>query len=155
MSIGICTACSHLLIMWRWRYWSQRRNLIGAHWCLLVPSGARWWGTKRTILTPAGTRWPPFGTRLITTVSWANNFELDYFSSNIEKRDVGKIAVAPFCCHRNSKVTVLTSKCLQHTVTVFNQFPDFLKIWSKVTLVICRPTVTKAMRRTTNYIAQK
>ena len=109
MSIGICTACSHLLLMWRWRYWSQRRNLIGAHWCPFVPSGARWWGTKRTILTPAGTRWPPFGTRLITTVSWANNFELDYFTSNIEKR-----------CWENSTGPILLSSelesyCLQHT----------------------------------------
>ena len=149
MSIGICNACSHLLLMWRWRYWSQRRNLIGAHWCPFVPSGARWWGTKRTILTPAGTRWPPFGTRLITTVSWANNFELDYFSSNIEKRHRGNCS-GPILLSLD-----LESYCLQHNVTVFYHFPDCLKIWSKVTLIIFRPTVTKAMRRTTNYVTQK
>ena len=42
---------------------SQHLNLIGAHWCPLVPIGAQWGGTKRSILTPAGARWPPFGTQ--------------------------------------------------------------------------------------------
>ena len=151
MSIGICTACSHLLLTWRWRYWSQRRNLIGAHWCPLVPSDGAQNGPYWLLLGPDGHRLAHVWSQLFLGPI---TLSLIIFRQ-ILKRDVGKIAVAPFCCHRNSKDTILTPKCLQHTVTVFNQFPDFLKIWSKVTLVICRPTVTKAMRRTTNYIAQK
>ena len=69
---------------------SQHLNLIGAHWCPLVPIGAQWGGTKRSILTPAGARWPPFG-RTIWSQLFLINFNPTFLVNKTQIHTTGYI----------------------------------------------------------------
>ena len=115
---------------------SQHSNLIGAHWCPLVPIGAQWGGTKRSILTPAGARWPPFGRTI-----WSQLFQFQpYFSrqknTNTQNwlyidscwNQMAHKAITKLFLHRGCILSLIFWALLAHLILF--QLPDLKTFWN-------------------------